>query len=46
MQNMEFIEKLTIPKELMERFPITEEMRGIKQERDAEFADVFSGYRN
>ena len=46
MQNMEFIEKLTIPKELKERFPITEEMRRIKQERDAEIADVFTGKSN
>lgn len=43
MQNMVFIEKLTIPKELKERFPITEDMKRIKQQRDAEIRDVFTG---
>ena len=43
MQNIEFIQKLTIPKELKERFPVSEETRHIKEKRDAEIRKVFTG---
>ena len=43
MQNIEFIQKLTIPKELKERFPVTEKTKKIKEERDAEIRRIFTG---
>ena len=40
---MEFVRKLPTPQELKEEFPVTEEIKKIKEERDAEIADIFSG---
>ena len=41
--HMEFVKKLPTPEELKERFPISDEIRKVKEERDAEIADIFSG---
>ncbi|MGN1088997.1 MAG: 3-deoxy-7-phosphoheptulonate synthase [Huintestinicola sp.] len=41
--NMDFIRKLPVPKEIKEQFPIPEEIKKIKEARDAEIADVFTG---
>lgn len=41
--NMDFVRKLPIPKEIKEQFPIPEEVKKVKAERDAEIADVFTG---
>lgn len=41
--NMDFVRKLPIPKEIKEQFPIPEEVKKIKAERDAAIADVFTG---
>lgn len=43
MMNMDFVRKLPIPKEIKEQFPIPEEVKKIKAERDAAIADVFTG---
>ena len=40
---MEFIRKLPTPQELKEEFPVTEEIKKVKEERDKEIADVFMG---
>ncbi|MDO5564052.1 MAG: 3-deoxy-7-phosphoheptulonate synthase [Eubacteriales bacterium] len=44
--NMEFIKKLTIPKEVKEAFPLSENSKKIKEERDKLIQDVFSGKQN
>ena len=41
--NMDFVRKLPIPKEIKEQFPIPEDVKKIKAQRDAEIADVFTG---
>ena len=41
--DMQFIRKLPIPKLLKERYPVTEEMAKIKEARDQEIADIFTG---
>lgn len=41
--NMDFKRKLSIPKEIKELFPLTDNMRRIKEERDREIRDIFSG---
>lgn len=43
MNNMIFIRKLPIPKEIKERYPISPEMAQIKQQRAAEIRDIFTG---
>ena len=40
---MEFVRRLPIPQELKSQFPITREIRDIKEKRDAEIADIFLG---
>ncbi len=40
---MEFIRKLPVPKELKEQFPLDEKTKQIKEERDREIADIFTG---
>ena len=40
---MDFVRKLPIPKEIKEQFPIPEEVKKVKAERDAAIADVFTG---
>ena len=41
--NMDFLRKLPIPAEIKEQFPISEEMKKVKEKRDAEIAAVFTG---
>ncbi|MBP1546596.1 MAG: 3-deoxy-7-phosphoheptulonate synthase [Oscillospiraceae bacterium] len=41
--NMDFVRKLPIPKEIKEQFPIPEEVKKVKAQRDAEITDVFTG---
>ncbi|MBQ1959378.1 MAG: 3-deoxy-7-phosphoheptulonate synthase, partial [Firmicutes bacterium] len=43
MDNMVFKRKLPIPKDIKEMFPITEELKRIKQIRDQEIKDILSG---
>ena len=43
MMNMDFVRKLPIPKEIKEQFPIPEEVKKVKAERDAAIVDVFTG---
>lgn len=43
MQNMNFKRKLPVPKEIKEQYPLTDELAKIKQVRDAQIADVFTG---
>ena len=44
--NMNFIRKLPIPKEIKEMYPLTEEMKALKEERDAEIKNILSGRDN
>ena len=41
--NMDFVRKLPIPQDIKAQFPIPEEVKKVKAERDAEIADVFTG---
>lgn len=41
--NMDFKRKLTIPMEIKEQFPSSANMRRIKEERDREIMDIFTG---
>ncbi len=41
--NMQFIRKLPIPKEIKEQFPLSENLKRIKAERDEQIAKVFTG---
>ncbi|MDD6283938.1 MAG: 3-deoxy-7-phosphoheptulonate synthase [Firmicutes bacterium] len=41
--NMEFVRKLPIPQEIKKQYPVSEQMALIKNERDKQLADVFSG---
>ena len=43
MNNMEFIRKLPIPQEIKEQFPVSEDIKAIKEKRDKEIAAVFTG---
>lgn len=43
MMNMDFVRKLPIPKEIKEQFPIPEDVKKIKEKRDTEITDVFTG---
>ena len=43
MKNMEFIRKLPIPKEIKEQFPLSDDLKAIKEKRDAEISAVFEG---
>ena len=40
---MEFIRRLPIPQELKKQFPVTKEIREIKEKRDEEIAKIFRG---
>lgn len=44
--NMNFIRKLPIPKEIKEMYPLTEEMKALKEKRDAEIKNILSGRDN
>ena len=41
--SMNFARKLPIPKEIKELYPLSEEIKQVKAERDAQIADVFTG---
>ncbi len=41
--NLEFYRKLPIPQQIKNRYPVTEEMKKIKDERDLLIKDIFSG---
>src|SRR5699024_1778790 len=43
MQNMRFIRKLPIPKEVKELYPLSEKGTAVKAQRDAEIAKVLKG---
>ena len=43
MKNMDFKRKLPVPKEIKERYPLTAELTRIKEARDLEIADIFTG---
>ncbi len=43
---MEFIRKLPIPKEIREKYPLSEECKKKKSEFDASVADIFTGKSN
>ena len=46
MNNMEFVRKLPIPKEIKEQFPLSDDIKAIKEQRDKEIADIFTGKSN
>ena len=41
--SFEFIKKLPTPAEIREQFPLPDELAKIKEQRDAEIKDVFTG---
>lgn len=43
MMNMDFIRKLPIPQEIKKQFPIPEEIMKVKEKRDREIREVFTG---
>ena len=43
MKNMNFKRKLPVPKEIKEQYPLTPELAQIKEARDLEIADIFTG---
>lgn len=43
MKNMVFRRKLPIPKDVKEQYPVTEELSRIKEERDQQIAEIFTG---
>ena len=43
MNNMQFRRKLPVPRDIKEQYPLTAELAKIKQARDEQIADVFTG---
>ena len=43
MKNMSFKRKLPVPKEIKERYPLTAALAAVKEARDVEIADIFTG---
>ena len=43
MMNMDFVRKLPVPKDIKEQYPISDEMKAVKAEKDKTIADVFTG---
>ena len=41
--NLNFLRKLPVPQQVKSRYPVTEELAKIKNERDEEIRDIFSG---
>lgn len=41
--NMEFIRQMPVPQEIKEQYPVTDEIKKIKAERDAEIKSIFEG---
>ena len=46
MNNMEFKRKLQIPKLLKEDYPVSDEIKALKEKRDKEIADIITGKDN
>ena len=46
MKNMHFNRKLPVPKEIKEQYPLTASLSKIKEARDLEIADIFTGKSN
>jgi 3-deoxy-7-phosphoheptulonate synthase len=46
MKNMNFKRKLPVPQEIKAQYPLTAQLASIKQARDIEIADVFTGKSN
>lgn len=46
MKNMAFKRKLPVPQEIKELYPLNSDLAGIKANRDAQIADVFTGKSN
>ena len=44
MKNMHFNRKLPVPKEIKEQYPLTAALSRLKEARDAEIADIFTGH--
>ena len=44
MKNMSFKRKLPVPKEIKERYPLTPALAAVKEKRDRELADIFTGH--
>ena len=43
MKNMNFIRKLPIPMDIKEMYPVTSQMTAVKDKRDVEIRDIFTG---
>ena len=43
---MDFLRKLPIPKDIKEQFPMSENLVKIKEERDKEIRNIFTGADN
>ena len=43
MKNMNFIRKLPIPMDIKEMYPVTSQMTAVKEKRDVEIRDIFTG---
>ncbi len=43
MRNMKFKRKLPVPKEIKERYPLTATLAAVKEVRDREISDIFTG---
>ncbi len=43
MKNMHFNRKLPVPKEIKEQYPLTESLAAVKEARDLQIADIFTG---
>lgn len=43
MKNMEFKRKLPVPQQIKELYPLTAELAAIKEDRDLQIADIFTG---
>ena len=41
--NMEFVRKMPVPQEIKEQYPVTDEMKKLKAERDSEIKSIFEG---
>ena len=44
MKNMSFKRRLPVPKEIKERYPLTPALAAVKERRDRELADIFTGH--
>ena len=44
--NMKFIRKLPVPQEIKEMYPLSDELREIKEKNDRDIQDILSGKSN